>query len=109
GSPAWVVRTTMLWLAAIAVGFAFDVVLVTDLQYQAAQSHDYATLRQSLALATTPVSQTDPDGHLTPVGTPVALLTIPRIGLRDVVVVEGTSGQALQRGPGHERDSRFPG
>lgn len=109
GSPAWVLRISMLWLAAIAVGFSLDIVLVTDLQYQAAQAHDYATLRNSLALATTPVSQTDPDGHLTPIGTPVALLNIPRIGLKNVVVDEGTSSETLQRGPGHERDSRFPG
>lgn len=109
GTPAWVVQTSMLWLAAVAVGFALDIVVVTDLQYQAAQSRDYATLRESLALATTPVSQTDLDGRLTPVGTPVALLTVPRIGLENVVVVEGTSSEALQRGPGHERDTRFPG
>lgn len=109
GTPAWVVRTSMLWLAAVAVGFAFDIAVVTDLQYRAAQSHDYATLRESLALATAPVSQTDLDGNLTPVGTPIALITIPRIGVENVVVVEGTSGQALQRGPGHQRDTRFPG
>ncbi len=109
GTPAWVVRTSMLWLAAVMVGFGFDIAVVTDLQYQAAQDHDYATLRQSLALATAPVSQTDPDGHLTPIGTPVALISMPSIGVRNVVVVEGTSGEALQRGPGHERDTRFPG
>ena len=109
GAPAWVVRTSMLWLAAVAVGFALDIVVVTDLQYQAAQSHDYATLRESLALATTPVSQTDLDGTLTPVGTPVALISMPTIGVENIVVVEGTSGEALQRGPGHQRDTRFPG
>jgi sortase A len=109
GSSPWVVRTTMFWLAAIMLAFALDIVVVTDLQYQAAQSRDYATLRNSLALATTPVSQTDIDGNLTPIGTPIALINIPRIGLKNVVVDEGTSGETLQRGPGHQRDTRFPG
>ena len=109
GSTGWIVRTALFWLAAVAVAFAADIVVVSQIQYQAAQARDYATLRQSLALATTPVSQTDTDGNLTPVGTPVALLSIPRIGMAGVVVVEGTSAEALQRGPGHERDTRFPG
>ncbi|MHA3704036.1 sortase [Jatrophihabitans sp. YIM 134969] len=109
GSPWWIVRTSAFWLAAVAVLFVLDIVVVTQIQYAASQSRDYATLRESLANATVPVSQTDPEGRLTPVGTPVALISIPAIGMRNVVVVEGTSADALRRGPGHERDTRFPG
>ncbi len=46
---------------------------------------------------------------LYPGGTPIALLSIPAIGLQDVVVVEGTTGADLQSGPGHDRMSTFPG
>lgn len=109
GTPGWTVRAILLWLAAITLGLSLDIVLVSQIQYQATQSRDFATLRNSLELATAPVSQTDPDGNLTPTGTPVALLSIPAIGLRDTVVVEGTSAETLQRGPGHQRDTVFPG
>lgn len=41
-------------------------------------------------------------------GVPVARLEIPAIGL-DEVVVEGTTGAELKRGPGHLRTSPLPG
>lgn len=43
------------------------------------------------------------------VGTPVALLQMPDIGVRDLVVVEGTSAGDLEDGPGHRRDTPLPG
>ncbi|WP_223244942.1 sortase domain-bontaining protein, partial [Streptomyces sp. CBMA156] len=42
-------------------------------------------------------------------GAPVALLDIPAIGLHQAVVVEGTTGRDLMRGPGHRRDTALPG
>jgi LPXTG-site transpeptidase (sortase) family protein len=44
----------------------------------------------------------------TPIGTPVALLQISRIGV-DEVVVEGTTGPTLLDGPGHLRNTPLPG
>jgi sortase A len=44
-----------------------------------------------------------------PAGTPVALLSAPRAGLHDVVVVEGTSSGTLLVGPGHLSDTPLPG
>jgi sortase A len=41
-------------------------------------------------------------------GTPVALLEIPRLGLREVIV-EGTSSDPMMSGPGHRRDTPLPG
>jgi sortase A len=41
-------------------------------------------------------------------GTPVAVLEIPRLGLREVVV-EGTSSGTLMSGPGHRPDTPLPG
>ena len=43
-----------------------------------------------------------------PVGDPVALLTIPQVGLEQVVV-EGTASGDLLAGPGHRRDTPLPG
>jgi sortase A len=42
-------------------------------------------------------------------GTPMAVLDIPAIGLHQVVVFEGTTSGILTKGPGHQRDTVFPG
>ena len=49
-----------------------------------------------------------PLGPIVPVGDPVALLTIPSIGLEQVVV-EGTASGDTLVGPGHRRDTPLPG
>jgi sortase A len=46
--------------------------------------------------------------RLVPLGTPVASLQIPRLGV-DEIVVEGTSGPTLLDGPGHLRATPLPG
>ena len=42
-------------------------------------------------------------------GAPIALLNIPSLGLKDTVVVEGTTSTDLQNGPGHQVNTVFPG
>lgn len=67
-----------------------------------AQELLYDRFRTDLAAATAPV------GPIVPVGEPVALLTIPRLGVEQVVV-EGTASGDLLVGPGHRRDTPLPG
>jgi sortase A len=62
----------------------------------------YGQFRTELAEATAPV------GPVTPPGDPVALLTIPTLGVEQVVV-EGTASGDLLAGPGHLRDTVLPG
>jgi sortase A len=62
----------------------------------------YTQLRSELAAATAPV------GPVTPVGHPVALVTIPTLGVQQVVV-EGTASGDLLAGPGHQRNTVLPG
>jgi len=62
----------------------------------------YSQFRTELAELTAPI------GPVVPVGDPVALLTIPGIGLQQVVV-EGTASGDLLAGPGHRRDTPLPG
>jgi sortase A len=111
GRAAWyVVRTTILILATVLLGFAAWLGLGSRLQYDRAQHGDRVTFQAELAHAAAPTGPIQPGhpGKLLTLGTPVAVLTIPQIGL-SAVVLEGTTGQVLEDGPGHLRDTPLPG
>lgn len=67
-----------------------------------AQEDLYGQLREQLAKAEAPIG-----GDIEP-GAPVALLEVPALGLRQVVV-EGTASSQMWVGPGHRRDTKLPG
>ncbi|MBY8871937.1 sortase [Micromonospora sp. PLK6-60] len=108
--------TALSILAALALSLVCHLTLVSQLAYERDQQTAFAELRGELARGTAPVGQfrTDfddsPEGteRLVGPGTPVAMLTIPRVGLR-AVVREGTDGGVLRAGPGHRRDTVLPG
>jgi sortase A len=52
------------------------------------------------------VAPTTPDPK---VGTPIGLMTIPRIGMNGAAIVEGTDENQLQEGPGHYLGTPLPG
>jgi sortase A len=52
------------------------------------------------------VAPTTPDPK---VGTPIGLMTIPRIGMNGAAIVEGTDENQLQQGPGHYQGTPLPG
>jgi LPXTG-site transpeptidase (sortase) family protein len=80
------------------------------LYYDRVQHDAYANFRAELAQAIAPTGPTDPlnPKQILAAGTPVAVLSIPEIGL-NAVVLEGTSGDVLEGGPGHLRDTQLPG
>jgi sortase A len=92
------VTLSVLALWAVLYGLVFS-----SLQEHRSQHELLATFQEQLAVQTAPV--TDP---IHP-GAPVATLSIPGIGLHDVVVVEGTDSADLEAGPGHRRDTVLPG
>lgn len=104
----WWVGVIWLLVSALLIGFVAHVTLIGSLQHSRSQHVLYQELRTNLALAVTPVGQLDFNGDLVADGTPVALITIKRIGVAEVVV-QGTSPSALTAGPGHRRDSVMPG
>jgi len=108
GSHDVIVGSALSILAALLLCLVLDVTLIGHLRQSRDQSIDYAQLRLDLANGTLPVGQVNIDGSAVEVGRPIALLEIPRLGLRQVVV-EGTTSRALMRGPGHRRDSPLPG
>ena len=102
--PAQVLCT----LALVAIGTALHLGVVSQLAAARSQQVAHAELRTQLAIGTAPVAQYDSAGVLLPLGTPLAILEVPRLGLSQVVV-EGTTAGALTKGPGHRRDTVLPG
>ncbi len=110
-APARLVASTaVLTLAASLLGFAAWLAVGSRLYYDRVQHDDYASFRAELAQATAPTGPTNPanPNQLLAFGTPVAVLSIPEIGL-NAVVLEGTTSEVLEGGPGHLRDTSMPG
>ncbi|MDH6141485.1 MULTISPECIES: sortase [Kitasatospora] len=93
---------TATLLAALLLGFAVFLLALSPLQELHYQAEAYRTFQDRLA------NQLGPTGAATD-GSPVAIIDIPRIGVHHEVVVEGTTGRDLMRGPGHRRDTALPG
>jgi sortase A len=102
------VRTLTALVAIAAFVFIVNAFLLSHLQHAISQQLAYGELRQQLADGVAPVSEGDVDDNLLPDGAPLAILTIPKIGV-DEVIVEGSDGATLMKGPGHRRDSVLPG
>jgi sortase A len=106
--PRWWIGVIWLSLSAMLLGFVGHVTIFGALQHSRSQDIGYSQLRSTLAEATTPLGQLDLDNKLVAVGTPVALLQIPAIGLTEVVR-EGTTSTQTRQGVGHRRDTVMPG
>ncbi|MBR7839157.1 class E sortase, partial [Actinospica durhamensis] len=89
-------------IALLVLGFFAYLYGLSGLSEQRAQSVLYKTFAGELGQATAPVAATAD-------GAPVAILTIPRLGVSDLVVVEGTSPRDLTHGPGHLPSTVLPG
>lgn len=85
-----------------------EATVIGDVRHARAQKLTYEQLRTDLAKGEAPIGQMDANGEVTVPGRPVAVLTIPAINLREVVF-EGTTAGVLADGPGHRRDTAFPG
>jgi sortase A len=92
----------VLLLAALIVGFLGYLFTASGIQEQGAQSRLYSTFATELGQDIGPLGPTGP-------GAPVAVLDIASIGVRNVVVVEGTTPENLTAGPGHLRNTPLPG
>jgi len=86
---------------ALAVWLVLQSLVLGSLTQARAQHVLYAQLREQLAAQTAPLGAVDP-------GKAVAVLSVPTLGLEQVVV-EGTASGDLQSGPGHRRDTPLPG
>jgi LPXTG-site transpeptidase (sortase) family protein len=106
--PGFVAGMTITILATLLLTFCADLLVVGHIRHARDQQTSFADLRGYLAAGTAAVNQTQDDGALVPLGTPIGVLEIPQIGLREVFF-EGTTAGVLMSGPGHRRDSPLPG
>ena len=95
-------------VAVLALSFLIELTVLGNLRHDRDQAQLAADFRIELALGTAPVGPLDDANKAVTAGAPVAILDIPRLGLREVVV-EGTSSSTLMSGPGHRRDTPMPG
>ena len=101
-------RVALVVLAAVGLSLAAQLVVVSGFEHRSVQQSAYDKFREQLAAGKAPVSEADTDGHHLPLGTPLAVIEIPAIHVRQVVF-EGTTGGVLMSGPGHRRGTPLPG
>ena len=105
---ARIVRSSLLLVAALLLSFVLNVTVVGHVQHLVSQQNLSNEFRAQLADGTAPVGEGDVDGVLLADGAPVAELSIPSIGVKEIIV-EGTDSGTLRAGPGHRRDTVLPG
>lgn len=93
---------TLSVIGLICAWMVSQMLLFGMLSHTRSQAILYGEFREQLAAATAPTG-----GVIVP-GKPVSLVTIPAIGIQEVVV-EGTAAGELLKGPGHMRSSVLPG
>lgn len=101
-------RVAAIVVCVLAGTFFLQLTVIGSVQARAAQRQAFDRFRERLAFGTAPTSGTDEQGRLLALGTPIALLEIPQLGMKQVVG-EGTTAGVLLDGPGHARDTVFPG
>ena len=102
------IRAPIVALLVLSATLLIQFVLISSPQESAAQQRAFDSFRSQLAQGTAPIGPTDSDNRVLPIGTSVAYLEIPDIGVKQVVG-EGTTPGALFKGPGHRRDTPLPG
>jgi len=101
GDRRLVALVAVVVLLGLTAWSVVQAVALGALSQSRAQNVLHSRLREQLAGQTAPLGTVQP-------GDPVALMTIPTLGVEQVVV-EGTASSDLQAGPGHRRDTPLPG
>jgi sortase A len=95
-------------VAVLALSFLLELIVLGNQRHDRDQVRLEAQFRSELANAIAPVGPFRDRQRPLAAGAPVAILEIPKLGWREVVV-EGTSSGTLMSGPGHRRDTPLPG
>lgn len=105
---AQLVRAVLVVAAVTTLSMVVQLVVLSGLRERSAQQSAFDSFRSETSKGTAPTGSVNADNEALRPGTPVAYLEIPAIGVRQVVL-EGTTSGVLFDGPGHRRDSVFPG
>ncbi|MEU8139102.1 sortase [Streptodolium elevatio] len=100
--PVTIAGVAMGLVVVLLGGFIGYLAVASDLQQARTQRELFDRVSDSFYNDTAPI------GGAIKEGTPVAVLEIPAIDLRQVVV-EGTTARELRGGPGHLRNTSLPG
>jgi sortase A len=95
-------------IAIVCAWMLVQLLVLGGLAEQRSQHLLYSQFRSDMARATAPTGELDYNGSPVRPGSPVALLSIPAIGMEQVVV-DGTASGDLVAGPGHLRNTPMPG
>ncbi len=108
GKVSTTLRVVSIGLAVIALGLVLQLAVVSSIQQSASQGRLFNEFRTDLALGKAPKGPLDINNKPIPLGTPVAQIRIPALGVNQIVV-EGTRAADLATGPGHYTATVFPG
>ena len=111
GEPAetlYLISSACTIVVLVCVWMLLQMLVLGRISEARAQHLLYGEYRTELATETAPTGALDYDNKPVVEGSPVALLTIPALGLEDVVV-DGTASRDLLHGPGHLRTTPLPG
>lgn len=103
-----IARGALTMVALLLLTMVANLMVFSRLEHRLAQIHRYDAFRNALANGVAPVGGIRANGTLLSSGTPIAYLQIPRIHVAEVVG-EGTTSPDLMSGPGHLRNTAFPG
>lgn len=103
-----VVGSMTTLVAIMLLTFVAELALIGPIRHAREQQVRYDEFRVQLANATAPTGQLDFQAKPVLSGAPVAVLAVPSLGLREVVLEGSTSG-VLMSGIGHRRDTPLPG
>lgn len=96
-------------VALVCIWMILQMLVFGRLSEDRSQHLLYSQFRSELAQETAPTGALDYNGNPVVEASPVALMSIPAIGIRDMVIVDGTASGDLLDGPGHWRKTPLPG
>lgn len=105
---AQAVSVSLTILCALLLALLVNLTGISQLEHLTSQAHLYSKLRLTLAEGSTPVSPVTASGQVVPLGTPVAVLRAPTVGISREVIVEGSGAGQTMEGIGHRRDTVLP-
>jgi sortase A len=109
GEAIFLVSSACTIVVLVCAWMLLQMLVLGRLSEARAQHLMFNEYRTELATETAPTGALDYNGKPVAEGSPVALMSIPAIGLDNVIVVDGTASGDLLEGPGHLRTTPLPG